>query len=137
MEVASVPLFHRSAHRVFVRARVVGLAELQAAPLLAAACASKCAWRLVVSMHISLGMCSIARGKAVDLPNRIGDKMAQNERREMKCSRGASAWPASGRTLSARPMRFPGSPARIPILVLCSCLHRIAVRKKSVVRVCL
>ena len=55
-----------------MRLSVVGLAEPEVDPLLVAACASKCAWRPPVSMRISLGMCLVARGKAVAPPNHIG-----------------------------------------------------------------
>ena len=62
------------AHRFFCRPRVVGLAEPQAAPLLVAACASKCAWRPPVSMRISLCLHFRRVVEAVALPNRIGKK---------------------------------------------------------------
>ena len=65
---------HMLGHRLFLRLRVAGLAEPQAAPLLVAACASKCAWRPPVSMRISLGMCSVERGKVVAPPIHIGEK---------------------------------------------------------------
>ena len=42
------------AHRFFCRPRVVGLAEPQVAPLLLVTSPSKCAWRPLVSMRISL-----------------------------------------------------------------------------------
>ena len=72
-----------SGHRLYGRRCVVGLAEPQVAPLLVAACASKCAWRPHSSMRISLGMCRNRRGEAVALPNCI--------RQKRRCMSGVTA----------------------------------------------
>ena len=61
----------------------MGLAEPEAAALLVAACAWKCAWRLQSCMHISLGMCRSQRGEAVALPNCI--------RQKRRCMSGVTA----------------------------------------------
>ena len=69
-----MPLFHRSAHRFFLRASVVGFAWRQGAVLVVVIRRSIYAWRALLSMHISKRVHIHRRVEAVALPNRIGDK---------------------------------------------------------------
>ena len=75
--------FWASGHRFYGRRCVMGLAEPEAAALLVAACAWKCAWRPQSCMRISLGMCRSRRGEAVALPNCI--------RQKRRCMSGVTA----------------------------------------------
>ena len=70
----SVPLFHGSTHRFFVRASVSGFAWRQGAVLVVVIRRSIYAWRALLSMHISKRVHIRRRVEAVALPNRIGDK---------------------------------------------------------------
>ena len=73
-----------------MRARVLGLAEPQVAPLLVVACASNCAWRPPVSMHSLLWVHVRSVVEAVDPPNCIGEKWRRmsDVSRKRKCARG-------------------------------------------------